>query len=163
MGRSGGAGLSSSRFETAVYQSARVSLYLYISFPILGIPSKFCMPSFVQIMFKKSEVVKVWAIFSCGSQAHLHPVVYGRQSCPMDTRLWGLARCGHHAFADGRSARQRHASPDVPCRFLPSDETRLNRLSLVALRIANRVNVGISQPRAQCPLPSTPCSALIQK
>ena len=48
---------------------------------------------------------------------HLHPVVYGRQSCPMDTRLWGLVRCGHHAFADGRSARHRHASPDVPCRF----------------------------------------------
>ena len=35
----------------------------------------------------------------------------------MNTRPWGRARCGHHTFADGRSARHRHASPDVPCRF----------------------------------------------
>ena len=36
---------------------------------------------------------------------------------PMDTRLWELARCGHHTFADGRSARHRHASSEVPHRF----------------------------------------------
>ena len=30
---------------------------------------------------------------------------------------WGLARCGHHDFSDGRSARHSHADPLTPCRF----------------------------------------------
>ena len=47
----------------------------------------------------------------------LHPIVYGRQTCPSQARSWGLARCGHHDFSDGRSARHRHADPSAPCRF----------------------------------------------
>ena len=60
----------------------------------------------------KSSVFKVVA-----AKAALTPCVYGRETCPMDTRLRGLGRCGHHAFADGRSARRCHASSDVFCRF----------------------------------------------
>ena len=48
---------------------------------------------------------------------HLHPVVYGQQTCPLRARAWGLAQCGHHDFSDGRSARHGHADPLTPCRF----------------------------------------------
>ena len=67
---------------------------------------------------------------------HLHPVVYGQQTCPLRARAWGLARCGHHDFSDGRTpfffspARTAEAArplrehptyrepqPWTPCRF----------------------------------------------
>ena len=49
----------------------------------------------------------------------LHPVVYGRHVSPALARYWGLARCGHHPFCDGRSARHRGNSIR-PCRFCAS-------------------------------------------
>ena len=75
--------------------------------------AKFCADSVQEV--RSSQSLGNFLLWQ--PSPHLHPVVYGRQSCPMDARLWGLARCGHHAFADGRSARHGHASPDVPCRF----------------------------------------------
>ena len=48
----------------------------------------------------------------------LHPVVYGRHVSPALARCWGLARCDHHPFCDGRSARHRVsfiALRTVPC------------------------------------------------
>ena len=45
-----------------------------------------------------------------------HPVVYDDSSNAHDVRFWGLARCGHHDFADGRSARHRGVCEVVPCR-----------------------------------------------
>ena len=35
----------------------------------------------------------------------LHPIVYSRHLSPVSARFWGLARCGHHCFSDGRAAR----------------------------------------------------------
>ena len=32
---------------------------------------------------------------------------YGQSIDPAHARVWGLARCGHHDFSDGRSARHR--------------------------------------------------------
>ena len=49
----------------------------------------------------------------------LHPVVFGRHVSPALARYWGLARCGHHPFCDGRSARHRGNSIR-PCRFCAS-------------------------------------------
>ena len=50
------------------------------------------------------------------SQPHLHRVVY-RHACPIAARFWGLARCGHHDFSDGRSSRHRRGSVYRSCRF----------------------------------------------
>ena len=50
----------------------------------------------------------------------LHPVAYGRSSHAHHVRFWGLARCGHHDFADGRAARHRGCNSDAPCRFCAS-------------------------------------------
>ena len=51
---------------------------------------------------------------------HLHTVVYGQSIDPAQARVWGLARCGHHDFSDGRSARHRGENPQRPCRFCAS-------------------------------------------
>ena len=50
----------------------------------------------------------------------LHPIAYGRSSHAHHVHFWGLARCGHHDFADGRSARHRGRNCDAPCRFCAS-------------------------------------------
>ena len=47
----------------------------------------------------------------------LHPVVYGHNIHAHHARYWALARCGHHDFADGRSARHRNTCLSTPCRF----------------------------------------------
>ena len=47
----------------------------------------------------------------------LCPAVYGHVANVQDAREWGLARCGHHCFADGRAARHRHVNPSSFCRF----------------------------------------------
>ena len=54
------------------------------------------------------------------TQPHLHSIVYWPFVPAHSTRYWGLARCGHHCFNDGRSAR--HLNPQViqgqtTCRF----------------------------------------------
>ena len=38
---------------------------------------------------------------------NLHTIVYGRHVLLVLARYWGLVRCGHHCFGDGRSARHR--------------------------------------------------------
>ena len=47
---------------------------------------------------------------------HLHHIVYSRDLSPVSSRFWGLARCGHHCFSDGRAARHSNTG-SVPCRF----------------------------------------------
>ena len=47
----------------------------------------------------------------------LHPVAYGHNTHAHHARYWALARCGHHDFADGRSARHRNTCLSTPCRF----------------------------------------------
>ena len=50
----------------------------------------------------------------------LHRAVYGPAVATHRARYWGLARCGHHPFADGRAARHRAFSASLfncPCRF----------------------------------------------
>ena len=47
---------------------------------------------------------------------HLHHIVYSRHLFPVSSRFWGLARCGHHCFSDGRAARHSNTG-SVPCRF----------------------------------------------
>ena len=47
----------------------------------------------------------------------LHPTVYGHNTHSHHARYWARARCGHHAFADGRSARHRNTCLSTPCRF----------------------------------------------
>ena len=50
----------------------------------------------------------------------LHRIVYGPHVAARDARHWGLTRCGHHNFSNGRSARHRnqHTVPThTPCRF----------------------------------------------
>ena len=61
---------------------------------------------------------------------HLHTIVYGRHILAHHVRLWGLARCGHHNFADGRSARHRGVCVDEPCRFCASAADSLDHALL---------------------------------
>ena len=44
----------------------------------------------------------------------LHPRVHNTRIDFANARAWGLARCGHHAFADGRPARHVSVVPP-PC------------------------------------------------
>ena len=44
----------------------------------------------------------------------LDPWVHNTRTDPAHARAWGLARRGHHSFADGRAARHLTAPP-VPC------------------------------------------------
>ena len=47
---------------------------------------------------------------------HLHHIVYSRHLSSVSSRFWGLARCEHHYFSDGRAARHSNTR-SVPCRF----------------------------------------------
>lgn len=51
---------------------------------------------------------------------HLNRSVYGRGTDSDSARLWSLARCGHHCFADGRAARHSRLSSATRCRFCAS-------------------------------------------
>ena len=60
---------------------------------------------------------------------NLHTIVYGRHVLPVLARYWGLARCGHHCFGDGRSARHRGDAPR-PCRFCAHERDSLHHALL---------------------------------
>ena len=63
------------------------------------------------------------------TRPHLHRVVY-RYACPMAARSWGLARCGHHDFLDGRSARHRNSTVLHSCRFCANGTDSLSHALL---------------------------------
>ena len=56
----------------------------------------------------------------------LNPAVHNRRVAFADSRLWGLARCGHHPFCDGRSYRHRHGDDSIQCPFCWSQVDSLN-------------------------------------
>jgi hypothetical protein len=60
----------------------------------------------------------------------LNTCVYGRYTDTTDARDWGLARCGHHPFANGRSARHRAICSSVNCRFCGQSEDSLEHALL---------------------------------
>ena len=47
----------------------------------------------------------------------LHSVVYGHNFHAHHARCWAHFRCGHHVFADKRSARHRNTCLSTPCRL----------------------------------------------
>ncbi|CAE8678688.1 unnamed protein product [Polarella glacialis] len=63
-------------------------------------------------------------------QPRLCRAVYGSMATTEGAREWGLARCGHHCFADGRSARHRGTSSARICRFCASGSDNLEHALL---------------------------------
>ncbi|CAE8678052.1 unnamed protein product [Polarella glacialis] len=63
-------------------------------------------------------------------QPRLCRAVYGSMATTEGAREWGLARCGHHCFADGRSARHRGASSARICRFCATGSDSLEHALL---------------------------------
>ena len=87
-------------------------------------------------MFKKSEIVKVWAVSGCGSQARMYTLLCMAAShAPWIQDLRGLHVAG--ITCSQMDARLAIAMLVQTClaAVAPSDGTRLNMLSLAALRI----------------------------
>ncbi|CAE8643695.1 unnamed protein product, partial [Polarella glacialis] len=56
----------------------------------------------------------------------LHTAIHSRRVLAADAREWGLARCGHHVFADGRVSR--HSGSDMQCLFCDGPNGSLNHV-----------------------------------
>ncbi|CAE8633289.1 unnamed protein product [Polarella glacialis] len=56
----------------------------------------------------------------------LHTAIHNRRVSAADAREWGLARCGHHVFADGRVSR--HSVSDMRCFFCDGPICSLNHV-----------------------------------
>ncbi|CAE8639465.1 unnamed protein product, partial [Polarella glacialis] len=58
-------------------------------------------------------------LLGCSTSALLQTAVHNRRMPATDARLWGLVRCGHHVFADGRVSRHLGASSRCLLRVAP--------------------------------------------
>ena len=75
---------------------------------------------------------------------HLQTIVYGHHILSHRVSMWGSARCGHHNFADGRSARHRGV-------FCASAADSLDHTLSQCLRAIKRENAGINKLGGQTP------------
>ena len=57
------------------------------------------------------------------SRPHLLMAVHNRRVSSSDARQWGLARCGHHIFSDGRISR--HGAGASHCLFCDAEDGSL--------------------------------------
>ena len=105
-----------------IASAANELLHLGVTCPIAWGIVPGCAPSLVKGWLRHVKVLvqeqthtmyshALLAIDSSNSYAvwqprpRLHPIVYGRHVPASSARAWGLARCGHHCFCDGRTAR----------------------------------------------------------
>ena len=85
-------------------------------------------------------------------QPHLHPLVYGQQTRPFHARYWGPARCGHHPFSDGRSARHGNITSLPPRRLCASGSDSLEHTLLSCTTHHSARQRWLQHTSGTCPL-----------
>ena len=74
------------------------------SAPMVTICKTCHLQSFVHsVSGRRAKHRFIVAVLVTGRRRHTCTRVYGQQTCPLRARAWGLARCGHHDFSDGRT------------------------------------------------------------